>query len=313
MYDLWRVGFTRRSLREVAQTGLNAESVTWIAPPAQGFQFLADPFGLERDGVLTVFVEAFDYRVKRGEIHFYQYDRQNRRVGQGVALAEPFHLSYPSLIEDGGELYMLPEGYKSGGLTLYRCVRFPDRWEPVSRLLDVPAIDATLVRHEGKWWMFHALPGPADRAMRELHVHFADELLGPWTPHGANPVRTGFHTSRPGGSAFVSDGAVYLPVQDCRETYGHAIEMLRIDGLTATDFRATSVRRFIADGLLDGFGDGLHTLSGGGDATFLDVKSIRRSPGEGGVRLLYKLRRLLRLNGPRRHARAFDLADAGEV
>lgn len=309
MYDLWRVGFIRRPLMQVAAASLKAAEVTWIAPPAKRFQFIADPFGIERDGVLTVFTEAFDYRVRRGEIHFYQYDRDNRLIGQGVALAQPFHLSYPSLIQDGDDLYMLPEGYKSGGLTLYRCTRFPDRWEPVQQILDVPAIDATVIRHGDRWWMFHALPGPADRAMREMHVHYADNLTGPWTPHAANPVRTGFHTSRPGGSAFVRGEILYLPVQDCLETYGAAVELLRIDGLTPTDFRAARVRRFEPDGLLEGFEDGLHTLSGLGDVTFIDVKGIRRSSAEGWMRTLYKLRRLLKLNAPRPGASAQVLAE----
>ena len=127
-----------------------------------------------------------------------------------MALSEPWHLSYPTLIEDGGELYMLPEGYKSGGLILYRCLRFPDQWEAVARIGEAAAIDATVVKHDGRWWMFHALPGPDDRAMRELHIAWADSLTGPWTPHSANPVLSGFQTSRPGGSAFLHDGALHL-------------------------------------------------------------------------------------------------------
>lgn len=302
MYDLWRSGFVRRALTHVHADGVDAREVTWL--PDQGeFAYVADPFGIERDGLLTVFVEHFDYRSRRGEIRYFQYDATNTFVGEGVALAEPFHLSYPQLIEEGGELYMLPEGYKSGGLTLYRCVRFPDQWEPAHRILDVPAIDATVVKHAGKWWMFHALPGPADRAMRELHVAYADSLIGPWTPHPANPVRSGFHASRPGGTAYETDGALHLPVQDCAGTYGAAINLLRIDVLTPDAFEAPVVRRFDADDLLDGYADGFHTLSGHSDTTFIDVKGIRRSPAEGWVRTQYKVRRLLGLNGPRARRR----------
>ena len=302
MYDLWRSGFVRRALTSVSATGLAASEVTWL--PDQGpFAYVADPFGIERDGLLTVFAEHFDYRSRRGEIRYFQYDATDALVGEGVALAEPFHLSYPQLIEDGDELYMLPEGYKSGGLTLYRCVRFPDRWEPAHRILDVPAIDATVVRHGGKWWMFHTLPGPADRAMRELHVAFADALTGPWTMHAANPVRSGFEDSRPGGSAFAIDGVLHLPVQDCAGTYGAAINLLRIDTLTPGAFEASVVRRFEAEDLREGYADGLHTLSGHGEATFIDVKGIRRSTAEGWVRTQYKVRRLLGLNGPRTRRR----------
>lgn len=302
MYDLWRSGFVRRSLTSVQAGGVDARDVTWL--PDQGpFAYLADPFGIERDGVLTVFAEHFDYRSRRGEIRYFQYDAADALVAEGVALAERHHLSYPSLIEDGGELYMLPEGYKSGGLTLYRCVRFPDQWEPAHRILDVPAIDATVVRHGAKWWMFHALPGPADRAMRELHVAFADDLAGPWTQHPANPVCSGFHASRPGGTAFEVDGVLHLPVQDCAETYGAAINLLRIETLTPETFETSVVRRFEAGDLLAGYADGFHTLSGCGDATFIDVKRIQRSAAEGWVRTQYKVRRLLGLNGPRARRR----------
>ena len=298
MYDLWRSGFVRRSLACVQAEGVAARDVTWL--PDQGeFAYVADPFGIERDGLLTVFVEHFDYRSRRGEIRYFQYDAADALVGEGLALAEPWHLSYPSLIRDGDDLYMLPEGYRSGGLTLYRCVRFPDRWEPVQRLLDAPAIDASVVRHGGRWWMFYALPGPDDRAMRELHVASAEALTGPWTPHPGNPVRSGFHASRPGGTAFELDGALHLPVQDCAETYGAAINILRIDTLTPDAFEAAVVRRFDACQLLDGYSDGFHTLSGDGGATFLDVKGIQQSRAEGWVRTQYKVRRLLGLNGPR--------------
>lgn len=298
MYDIWRSGFVRRSLTSVRATGVGSSEVTWL--PDQGpFAYLADPFGIVRDGLLTVFAEHFDYRSRRGEIRYFQYDKADVLVSEGVALAQPFHLSYPSLIEDGGELYMLPEACKSGRLTLYRCVRFPDLWEPARRLLDIPAIDATVVRHRSKWWMFHALPGPADQAMRELHLAWAEELTGPWTSHAANPVRTGFRASRPGGTAFEIEGVLHLPVQDCSDTYGAAINLLRIDTLTPGMFEAVVVGRFEAGDLLPGFAHGFHTLSGHGETIFVDVKSVRQSASEGWIRTQYKVRRLLGLNRPK--------------
>lgn len=293
MYDLWRVGYVRRPLTHVmGPDPLPAAEVVWLPEPPRSFQYVADPFGIVRDGVLTVFVEAFDYRTRRGDIRYFQYDATDTLLGQGVALAEPWHLSYPALVEDGGELYMLPEGYRSGGLNLYRCTRFPDQWEPAGRVLDAPAIDATVVRHDGRWWMFHALPGPADQAMRELHVAWADALTGPWTAHAANPVRTGFRDCRPGGTAFTHEGAVHLPVQDCEDGYGSRVRLLRIDELTGDRFAATEVRRFEPQGYLDGYTDGLHTLSGNGDVTFIDLKRVTQSPAEGWIKAQSKVRRL---------------------
>lgn len=298
MFDIWRSGYVRRSLASVAASrGVRPEEVVWL-PPRGSFRYDADPFGIQLDGVLTVFVENYDYRVRRGEIHYRQYDGANRLLKQGVALTQALHLSYPSLIEDAGELYMLPEAYKTGQLILFRCKRFPDDWEPVRQLLPEGAIDATVVHHGGMWWMFYALHGPGDRSMRELHVAFAPALLGPWSAHPANPVRSGFESSRPGGTAFEYDGALHLPVQDCVGTYGAALSLLRIDVLTPEAFSATLVMRFEPGELLGGFGDGLHTLSGHGDITCIDVKSIRRSFLQPFITLLFKLRRAAGLNKP---------------
>lgn len=300
MYDDWRAGFLRRPLADVALNGLvNGDDIVWLPPCERDFQYVADPFGIERDGVVTVFVEAYDYRTRRGDIRYYQFDGMEL-TGQGTALAEPFHLSYPALIEDDGRLYMLPEAHKSGALTLYTCVKFPDRWEPVARLLDVPAIDATVKFHDGRWWMFYSLPGPGDRAMRELHVAWADRLPGPWVQLEANPVMTGFAISRPGGSAFEHEGRLHLPVQDCDGGYGRAVQLLRIDELTTSGFAAAVIARHEPKGLIDDFEDGLHTLSGDARLTCLDVKGMRSSRREAAVTRLYKIRRLFGLNGPRR-------------
>jgi hypothetical protein len=299
MYDDWRAGFARRPLADAVDGLPAAEDIVWLPPCDEDFQYLADPFGVERDGVVTVFAEAYDYRTRRGEIRYFQFDGV-RLTAQGLALAEPFHLSYPAIIEDEGRLYMLPEAHKSGALTLYACARFPDLWVPAARLLDAPAIDATVTHHNGRWWMFYSLPGPDDRAMRELHVAWSDRLTGPWRQHAANPVRTGFSDSRPGGSIFERDGRLHLPVQDCDGGYGRAVQVLRIDELTPTTFAATPIRRLQPDGLAEGFDDGLHTLSGDETLTLVDVKGLRSSRREAAITRLYKARRLFGLNGPRR-------------
>jgi len=292
--ELWHSGFVARPLEDVARCPPARDEVTWL-PPQGSFRFVADPFGVARPEGVTIFAETWDYRVKRGEIHYFQYGRDHKLIASGPALVASFHLSYPFLIEDEGALYMLPEAHRSGVLTLYRCQRFPDLWVPAATLLDLPAIDATVVKRDGRWWMFYALPGADRRAMRELHVAWADQLTGPWRQHAANPVRAGLETSRPGGTPFVQDGRLHVPMQDCAATYGAAINLLRIDVLTPERFAATPVTRLEAGDLRKGYGDGFHTLSGHGGVTFIDVKRMHRSLAEPLVRLRYSLRRALGL------------------
>lgn len=274
--DIWQTGIVHRPIAGILRDGLDGAEVTWL-PEAGSFRFNADPFGVWRDGLLTVFVEAYDYRDKRGEIHFYTYDSGRTLVEHGVALRRPFHLSYPQIIEDGGEIYMLPEGHRDGRLTLYRAQRFPGLWAPVCDLLDVPAVDASLIRHDGLWWMFYALPGADRRAERELHVAWAARLIGPWKAHSGNPVRTASDSARPGGTPFLHDGAIHLPVQDCSATYGGGLKVLRIDDLTPDRFSARVAAEFSPRGLHPDYPDGLHTLSEAGNVTLIDVKRLDRS------------------------------------
>jgi len=45
---------------------------------------------------------------------------------KNVALAKPFHLSYPFLLEQNGDVLMVPESHKAGEIALYRAHAFPD-------------------------------------------------------------------------------------------------------------------------------------------------------------------------------------------
>ena len=294
MTDLWQVGIVPQPVTDVlTPQGLDKARVVWL-PDAGSFRFNADPFGLYHGDGFSVLVEAYDYRSKRGEIHYYSYDRAWSLTGRGTALATGFHLSYPFLIRDGGDIYMLPEAHKSRRLTLYRAIDFPRAWEPVADLLDIPAIDATVVKHDGRWWMFYALPGPDNQAMRELHLAYANAPTGPWQPHAANPVRHGLDASRPGGLPFVQDDALHLPMQDCTRGYGCAINVLRVETLTTDAFAASIVQSLPPEGWNPAYPDGLHTLSGDGGATLIDVKRVDRSPLRHWIKLRYSLGKLLR-------------------
>ncbi|BCG95298.1 glucosamine inositolphosphorylceramide transferase family protein [Mesorhizobium sp. 131-2-1] len=293
MADIWQVGIVPVPIQGVlAADGLDRSRVIWL-PPQGSFRFIADPFGLCHGDRFTVLVEAYDYRVKRGEIHYYSYDRDWRLRERGIALKEPFHLSYPQLIRSGEDIFMLPEAYQSGRLTLYRAVDFPRAWEPAAVLLEEPAVDSTVFHHQQRWWMFHALFGADGRDTRELHVAFADSLTGPWHRHPQNPVRTGRASSRPAGSPFLDGDKLYFPTQDCTTGYGSAINLLGIERLSPGEFSADIVERLSPDGWLEGFDQGFHTLSDGGGVTLIDVKRIDRSPMRHLIKLQHWLRKRL--------------------
>lgn len=289
--DMWHVGIARAPIASFLSNP--APSIAWLPRP-RPFSFIADPFAMRgADENLSVLVEAFDYRTKHGEIDYYTYSPTLELIAHGTALRTNAHLSYPYLIAHHGETYMLPESFRSGTLTLYRARAFPKDWEPVATLLDLPAIDASPVQHNGQWWMFFSLPGDDTRALRELHLATADDLLGPWTLHPQNPIRTGLNGSRMGGTPFVHEGALHLPMQDSTHGYGCGMTILKVTRLTRDDFAAEPVAAFSGQGLHKNYADGMHTLSSCGDFTMLDVKHIEHSPMRRLVDMERRVRRLL--------------------
>ncbi|WP_423599767.1 glucosamine inositolphosphorylceramide transferase family protein [Roseateles sp. MS654] len=280
--DFWTVGVVPERIDRLTPARLRElrDRIVWM-PEAGDWRYYADPFALREGDALHVFVEHFDYRTKRADLQ-----RRTLDLGSGAwsapqtVLQLPFHLSYPFVFEHDGQVWMVPESSQANEVALYRAADGADRWERVCALLpDVRAVDASLLHHAGRWWMFYAVIGPDKRDQRELHVAWSETLQGPWTPHPANPVRSAQDGARPAGTPFVdAQGLVTLPVQDSRTSYGGATRWLRFNRLTPDAVEICAMPETFTGDLAHGrFTSGLHTMSACGDVTLIDVKRIDRS------------------------------------
>ncbi len=279
--DFWHVGIVPAPIAKAADPAALAalrERIVWL-PESGRWRYLADPFAVWRDEALHVFVEAFDYRTKHAVIEHHEFSADLCWRDAGTALAQPFHLSYPFLVQDGGETFMIPESHRAGEVALYRATAFPRGWQRETVLLrDVPAAEASVLRHEGRWWMFFTVVGKPARDQRELHLAWAETLTGPWRLHPANPVIDDRSGARPGGTPFVENDRIVLPVQDCGGTYGGAIRLLEFQELGAKKVQWTRrPLRLTGDLVSSSHRDGFHTLAACGDVTLIDVKRVDRS------------------------------------
>lgn len=301
--DFWQVGIVPLPIEDVDASALGAvrDGITWL-PDAGRWRYLADPFGLVRGDSLHVFVEAFDYRVKRANIERHEFALADLSWrGRATVLEQPFHLSYPQVFEHDGETWMVPESYQAGEIALYRAAdESLDSWERECALIrGVPGADASLIEHGGRWWMFYTLVGPGARDQRELHVAHAPALVGPWTPLATNPVRESRDGARPAGRPFIArDGVLTLPVQDSSTGYGGATRLLRFPVLTPERIVIEAAsERLTGDLVSASHTAGLHTLTSCGGFTLIDVKRIDRSRGKQWLDLKRRLTRMGRLLG----------------
>ncbi|WP_448203909.1 glucosamine inositolphosphorylceramide transferase family protein [Azospirillum sp. sgz302134] len=229
----WSIGLYRgpsplalRPLDKADRPALTARDVTDI--PAQA---VADPFLLRRDGLWHMFFEVMNGATDLGEIaHATSPDGLAWSYG-AVVLREPFHLSYPQVFAWDGAVWMVPETRQAESVRLYRATDFPRGWECVGTLLHGRYADATLLNHDGRWWMF------AQRGLDEMRLFMADRPDGPWREHPASPLWPGNRSrTRPGGRMLVHEGRILRFAQDGWPSYGSRLCVFEIDRLTETDY-----------------------------------------------------------------------------
>jgi hypothetical protein len=220
--------------------GEDPACLTMVTPPAG--RFYADPFLFRRDDRRFIFFEDYEWRRGRAVISYVEIDERGRHSSPRVALSQDCHLSYPFVFEEGDAVYMLPETAGRRTVELYRAASFPGKWTLDRVLLrDVRAADATLLRHEGRLWLFVAIAVDGGRPSDELFLFSSDSLQGEWEPHPMNPVVSDLRCARPAGRVFVQDGHLIRPAQDCSRAYGWRLFFNRIEALTPTDYRETPV------------------------------------------------------------------------
>jgi hypothetical protein len=250
-----------------------ADGFELFLPPLD--KFYADPFVIQHKGVDHVFFEAWEYKTDKGVICWMQMGPDGRFSDPETVLAEAHHLSYPFVFEDDGHLYMIPESAAARSVNLYKAVEFPRRWEKVATLLDnVSAADATLIRHEGRWWMFATVGENGSSKNDQLHLYFTDQLFGPWHAHQENPVKIDVATARPAGRLYLRNGKLIRPSQDCSATYGGALTLSEVTHLSPERFVEVEVDKLSPDWLP--FNVAFHTLSSSEALEVIDGRMMAR-------------------------------------
>ncbi len=161
----------------------------------------ADPF-LFRG---LIFFEYYNY--EKGVIACMNKSGNSMKI----VLKRDYHLSFPFIIEDQGEIYMIPEC--SRGIEIYRCVDFPEKWEFVEVLMWGSFADTTIFKQGKEFFMFST---EGDNCLR---IFRSRSILGTWDLIFAQDIMN----SRGAGNIFRLGDKLIRPTQGGEEGYGHKI------------------------------------------------------------------------------------------
>lgn len=268
--DQWNMGVVDRPIQDFLRPEtLRGVRVDAPVLPSRNV-FYADCFAQQEESGAVIYFEAYDYRVRRGNISRLNYPWQQGSTPE-LVLDFPFHLSYPFLFGP----YCIPEAWVTNSIRMY------DLRKPVTDhtagqlLLEAPAVDSTLLEYNGRYWLFYTR---MDRdPMLNLYISYADRIEGPWHEHPQNPVKTDIRSARPAGPFFEEAGKLYRPAQDCAKDYGYGITINEVLTLTTTEYAEREAS--VLTSPHPDYPDGLHTIVAvDATHTILDFKRRRFIP-----------------------------------
>ncbi len=188
-----------------------------------------------------MFFEVMNWQNRKGEIGWATSSDGYRWKYRQIVLAEEFHLSYPYVFAANGEFYLAPESHEAQAVRLYRAEQFPTRWTLAATLLEGAYFaDASIVRFEGRWWMFVESSSP--HGHDTLRLYFSNDLLSGWCEHPASPIISGDpRAARPAGRVLATSNQLIRFAQNCADAYGLEVRAFEIAQLTPTAYTEREV------------------------------------------------------------------------
>ncbi len=225
---MWEVG----NMQPIHDISCQRYSTSW-----NPVVIVADPFLFSYNGCLYLF-----YEMKRnyspGLICMTRTKDLKKWSKPVVVLEEPFHLSYPYVFEDGGQVYMIPETSAVGDIKLYKADNcdldsFSYKQTLISHQLtdgEVGFADSSIFVHNGAYYLMTSIE--RDR-INYLYLFTSDSLGGPFSIHPCSPICSSAKYGRNGGGLIKdNNGKMFRVAQDCQLRYGDNIHLLSVDKMT---------------------------------------------------------------------------------
>ena len=210
-----------------------------IIPPKD--RFWADPHIIKKNGKYYIFIEELIFSQNKGFISVIEMDNKGNYKPPVVILDKAYHLSFPFVFEDDGNIFMIPESKQNNNV---QCIEFPFKWKLETVLMEkVKAVDTVVIKKDGLYWLFtNMVRNNGASLYDELHLFSSESLVSDtWKSHPENPIVSDVKNARMAGKIFEINGNLYRPSQNCSNHYGYGMHINRIIELTKTRYLEETV------------------------------------------------------------------------
>jgi hypothetical protein len=269
-FEVWNVKIVKSDIED----GFEFNFDGLLLPIRSKIEFNADPFIVERDNKLFVFVEKYSYLNKIGYIYCYVLNQNLKIIDEFSVIKEKYHLSYPQVFEYENCFYMIPESSQISQTWLYKASEFPYKWEKVLMLFDNQKIvDSSIFFYNKKWWLFYSKLLPNKNNICEFHIAYSDNPINDsWNYHRKNPIYINNTKSRMAGQVINIDHRLFRPTQYCKNSYGEKIDLYQIETLNEENFVENYVSSIVSKEL--DYNKGCHHISYSKNFIAIDCKKF---------------------------------------
>lgn len=217
--DRWEIGFIEGGLASVM--GDEPMRVHSLKHDYRD-RWFADPFILDvTESEILVLVEEFRYETAKGRIALLVVDKKTFALKAMESVMElDTHISFPAIWREDGRVFVYPESWRSGELSMYEYDG--GQCDPASKrvLCKEPMADAVMTDLFGKRQLFSVQEND------KLRVYHLDPGTGLFELSYEKPF--GKATARNAGDFFKFEGKTYRPAQVCVKRYGEAVEIQEV-------------------------------------------------------------------------------------
>lgn len=207
----------------------------------------ADPFLFVRNGELYLFYEYQKKRYGKGELHMRKTSDLKTWSPDKLVLKEDFHLSFPNVFEDGGNVYMIPETGADGSIRLYKAEDDSlEHWKLERTILKDGRMwsDSDIIKKDGHYYLYSSIH---NRKAPQPHLFVAESLPGEFRELPCSPLESDPSKARNAGRVFSYEGKLYRPAQDCSKGYGKQLSILEITRLEDGQYKEEMSHQHILD------------------------------------------------------------------